>query len=91
MGGITHFLERATVAKRRRIAYNVVDKRIVPENGTKFRFFIKSEANDWQMACIENDRSEMAADLKRDFLAGGVIAIFFMPRLEEKSRSHAEA
>ena len=44
------------------------------------------------MACIENDGSEMAADLKRDFLAGGgVIAIFFMPRLEEKSRSHAEA
>ena len=30
------------------------------------------------MACIENDRSEMAADLKRDFLAGEVIAIFFM-------------
>lgn len=28
------------------------------------------------MACIENDGSEMAADLKRDFLAGGVIAIF---------------
>lgn len=46
MGGITHFLERATVAKKRRIAYNVVDKRIVPENGTKFRFFIKIEAND---------------------------------------------
>lgn len=43
------------------------------------------------MARIENDGSEMAADLKRDFLAGGVIAIFFMPRLEEKSRSHAEA
>ena len=43
------------------------------------------------MAYIENDGSEMAADLKRDFLAGGVIAIFFMPRLEEKSRSHAEA
>lgn len=44
------------------------------------------------MECIENDGSEMAADLKRDFLAGGeVIAIFFMPRLKEKSRSHAEA
>lgn len=42
------------------------------------------------MTCIENDGSEMAADLKRDFLAG-VIAIFFVPRLEEKSRSHAEA
>ena len=64
----------------------------MPENGTKFRFFTKSEANDWQMACIANDGSEMAADLKRDFLAGGgVIAIFFMPHLEEKSRSHAGA
>ena len=64
----------------------------MPEKRTKFRFFIKSEANNWQTECIENDGSEMAADLKRDFLAGGeVIAIFFMPRLKEKSRSHAEA
>ena len=28
------------------------------------------------MAYIENDGSEMAADLKRDFFGGGVIAIF---------------
>lgn len=30
------------------------------------------------MACIENDGSEMAADLKRDFLAGGGNCHFFM-------------
>ena len=43
------------------------------------------------MAYIENDGSEMAADLKRDFLAGGGNCHLFYVRLEEKSRSHAEA
>lgn len=54
----------------------------------KFRFLIKWSEQLTNGMHIGNDRSEMAADLKRDFSAGGGKCHFFISRLERKSSSH---